>query len=169
MKNKLKIILPNKKLFFSFLNMKKEMGKEKKKFPGHDYLVKQPADFLGYRKKKFNERNGIDLPRGIVPSTTYWGVVNNKVVGNLNLRHFLNKNLREVGGHIGYGVHPKERGRGYATEMLRLGLKKAWAMGMNKALITCDVANIASRKVIEKNGGLLENQKGDKLRFWIYK
>ncbi len=153
--------------------MKKEMGKEKNKFPGHDYLLKQPSNFPEYFRKKFNERYGINLPKGIVPSTTFWGVVDNKVVGNLNLRHYLNKHLREVGGHIGYGVKPSERRKGYATEILRLGLKQAWKLGIKKVLVTCDESNVGSKKVIEANGGIFINKtKKDgvtKLRFWIYK
>ena len=78
-----------------------------------------------------------------------------------------------MGGHIGYAVVPRERRKGYGTEMLRLGLEKAKKLGIKKALVTSDETNIGSKKIIEKNGGVLENQVPnpetgiDKFRYWI--
>ena len=60
---------------------------------------------------------------GLVPETTYWAVHGEKVVGRIALRHTLNKNLEEFGGHIGYEVRPSSRRSGIATEMLRLVLQ----------------------------------------------
>jgi predicted acetyltransferase len=51
--------------------------------------------------------------------------------------------------------------------MLRAALPVAQGLSVESALVTCDVTNIASRKVIEANGGVLEDQRGDKLRFWL--
>jgi predicted acetyltransferase len=34
-------------------------------------------------------------------------------------------------------------------------------------LVTCDVTNTGSRKVIEANGGVLEDERDGKLRFWV--
>jgi len=172
MKHKLKLILPNKKYATSYLKMEKEFRAEGSKTASRGMdLFKSLKDFSLYNRKMINDRRGINLEKGRVPATLYWAVVGNKIVGRLDIRHRLNKNLRIIGGHIGYAVAPSERKKGYATEMLRLGLKKTKQLGIKKALITCDEGNIASRKVIEKNGGVLENKikiKGVcKLRFWI--
>lgn len=75
--------------------------------------------------------------------------------------------LREVGGHIGYDVRPSARRRGHATAMLRAALPVAYGLDIESALVMCDVDNIASRKVIEANGGIFEDQRGGKLRFWV--
>jgi predicted acetyltransferase len=75
--------------------------------------------------------------------------------------------LCEVGGHIGYDVRPSARRRGHATAMLRAALPVGRSLGIESALVTCDVDNVASRKVIGRNGGLLEDQRGDKLRFGV--
>jgi len=58
-------------------------------------------------------------------------------------------------GHIGYGVVPWKQGRGYATQALAAILPDAKARGLPYVEITTDVTNVASQKVIEKNGGVL--------------
>lgn len=77
-------------------------------------------------------------------------------VGRLMLRHRLNERLRQTGGNIGYVVVPEYRRRGIAVGMLRLALPLARERGLDRALITCDEDNAASRRVVEKCGGLLE-------------
>jgi predicted acetyltransferase len=106
-------------------------------------------------------------PEGYVASTTLWWVDDTAYLGRLAIRHRLTPQLREVGGHIGYDVRPSARRRGHATAMLRDALPIARGLGIESALITCDVDNVASRKVIEGNGGVLEDQRGDKLRYWV--
>ena len=83
------------------------------------------------------------------------------------VRHELTEHLLEVGGHIGYDVRRSRRGEGQATAMLRAVLPEANALGIDPALITCDADNIASRRVIEANGGVLEDQRGLKMRYWV--
>ena len=55
--------------------------------------------------------------------------------------------------HIGYAVKPSERKKGYGTEMLRLGLLKAKKIGIKKVIMNCNIDNLPSKKIIEKNGG----------------
>lgn len=97
-----------------------------------------------------------------------------RVVGRMSLRHRLNAKLERIGGHIGYVVVPEFRGRGYATEILRQSLALAKdRLGLNRVLVTCDEDNGASRRVIEKHGGVLENVVTGpdlpiaKRRYWI--
>lgn len=110
-----------------------------------------------------------DSPRrpGWVPCTTLWHVDGEEYLGRLALRHRLTPHLRERGGHIGYDVRRSARRQGHATAMLRAALPVAAGLGIDTALVTCDVDNVASRRVIERNGGVLEDQRGDMLRFWI--
>lgn len=112
--------------------------------------------------------------RGFVPCTLYFLVdPRQRIVGAIHFRHTLNERLLLNGGHIGYGVRPSERGRGYATTMLRLLLEIAERQGHERVLLTCDEENIASQRTIEKCGGVLR----DKLeyegvwtrRYWIEK
>lgn len=106
-------------------------------------------------------------PRGWVPCTTLWYVEGTAYLGRLAIRHRLTPWLLERGGHIGYDVRPSARRNGYATNMLRDALPIAKGLGIDDVLVTCDVDNAASRRVIEKNGGRLEDERGGKLRFWI--
>ena len=103
---------------------------------------------------------GINLPEGYVPSTTYF-LVNEQetILGALNLRHCLSDTLLNYGGHIGYSIRPSARGQGYGTRMLALGLEEAQKRGIPRVLITCKSENQASARIIEKNGGVLESEK----------
>lgn len=106
-------------------------------------------------------------PEGRVPCTTLWWVEGDTYLARLAIRHRLNDHLRELGGHIGYDVRPTARRRGHATAMLGAALPIARRLGIASALITCDFDNVASRKVIEAHGGVFEDQRADKLRFWV--
>jgi predicted acetyltransferase len=102
-----------------------------------------------------------------VPQTNLWLIDGDEFLGRLAIRHALNRRLLYKGGHIGYSVRPSRRRRGYATTMLRLGLPVANGFGIDPALITCDDTNIASRRVIEANGGALASASHGILRFWV--
>ncbi len=110
-----------------------------------------------------------DTPRppGFVPGTELWWVDGDEYLGRVGVRHRLTPVLLEIGGHIGYDVRPSARRRGHATEMLRQALPVARELGIDPALVTCDVDNLGSRTVIERNGGLLEDQRSGKLRYWV--
>lgn len=82
----------------------------------------------------------------------------NIFVGAVNIRHCLNESLLFDGGHIGDGIRPSERRKGYATAMIKLALLECKKIGITKVLMVCDKDNIASAKSIIKNGGILENE-----------
>jgi predicted acetyltransferase len=100
---------------------------------------------------------GLNLPDRWVPNTFLVADVDGQVVGRTSIRHELNEFLSHEGGHIGYGVLPGHRRRGYATEILRQSLVIARAAGVDRILITCDYDNVGSIRVIESCGGKLES------------
>jgi predicted acetyltransferase len=115
---------------------------------------------------------GIGLPDGFVECSTYWLVnKSNKILGAVDIRHNLNDFLLFRGGHIGYGIRPKERRKGYSSIMLSLALNKCKTIGISKVLITCLKNNIGSVKTITKNQGVLESEDIDNgeffQRYWI--
>lgn len=112
-------------------------------------------DFAGFvdRLLHFNAN-----PVGtFVPQSPFWITLGDVYVGRLDIRHRLNDNLRLFGGHIGYDIRPSMRRRGYGTRALQLGLIEARKLHIDRVLVTCSEHNIASRKIIEANGGVLED------------
>ncbi|WP_066944881.1 GNAT family N-acetyltransferase [Streptomyces lushanensis] len=128
----------------------------------------RPEVFAAY-VDRLNAEPLEETPRvaGWVPNTTLWYVDGDTFLGRLAIRHRLNPFLRELGGHIGYAVRPSARRRGHATAMLAAAVPVARGLGIESVLVTCDTTNTASRKVIEAAGGVLEDERGGKLRFWI--
>lgn len=109
---------------------------------------------------------------GWVPAVTFLAMDDEgEMVGIINIRKELNDFLFNFGGHIGYSIHPSERRKGYATEMLGLALVECRKLNLQKVLLTCDKENIASAKTIMNNGGILENEVPEygriAQRYWI--
>ena len=127
-------------------------------------------DFSTYLEGFFEETKG--LP-GFVKASTFFCLDTERdiFVGAVNIRHELNERLLLNGGHIGDGVRPSERKKGYATQMIALALEECRALGIAQVLMVCNRNNIASAKSIMKNGGVLENEvevDGEfEQRYWI--
>jgi predicted acetyltransferase len=127
-----------------------------------------PATFAAYTAAlRADALEETPRPDDWVPCTTLWWVDGDDYLGRLAIRHRLTPHLLEEGGHIGYDVRPTARRRGHATAMLAAALPVARRLGIDSALVTCDLDNVASRRTIEKNGGLLEDERHGKLRFWV--
>lgn len=116
----------------------------------------------------------IDKPQdGLVPDSTFFCIDEDRkvMVGAVNIRHYLSEYLLLYGGHIGDGIRPSERRKGYATQMIGLALKECKKFGIEKVLLVCDKDNIGSVKSIIRNGGVLEDElcKDEKIiqRYWI--
>jgi len=111
------------------------------------------------------------LDPGLVHASYWWIIEEETYLGAISLRHTLNDFLLRAGGHIGYGVRPSARRRGLATWALGAVLPEARALGLERVLVTCDNANVASVRTIESNGGVLEDVRETELgltrRYWI--
>ena len=102
-----------------------------------------------------------------VPETTFFLYVDDMPVGMGSIRHFLTDALREVGGHIGYCISPKYRGNGYGKEILKRLIIEAKKIGIKDILITTNLDNYASQKVIIANGGKETDRSSEHVHFWI--
>lgn len=120
------------------------------------------ADWLSHMR---NRKTGKNLPDGFVRENFYlcYDCENDRkeLLGVFSIKFELTPYLADYGGHIGYAVSPSKRNRGYATEILKIGIKLAKDFGIGELLLVCDEDNIASEKVILKNGGVFENKKFD--------
>ncbi len=120
-----------------------------------------------------NRHTGKNLPEGFVREDFCLCYENDRLIGVFSLKFELTDYLLNFGGHIGYAVRPSERNRGLAAQILRQGLEMAKNAGFSKVLCVCDDDNIASEKVILKNGGVLEDTRYDPeenvtvKRYWI--
>ena len=108
--------------------------------------------FNKYKKALENFQDYLnDLPHGEVVTSTFWLIDKEEVVGVVRIRH----QEVECAGHIGYDISPDYRNRGYGFQILKLALEKAISIGLDEVILTCNVENVASKKVIEKNNGKL--------------
>lgn len=120
-------------------------------------------DYLNYEewlKKMELFSNQETCPSDICVGREYFLIreEDNKLVGMINLRWNLNEWMLTNGGHIGYGVRPTERRKGYNKISLYLCLLKAQELGLDKVLLTASDNNLGSVKTIEALGGILENK-----------
>jgi predicted acetyltransferase len=132
-----------------------ELGEPLVPFP----LAFANGDFAAFLAKLSACARGEGIPEGFVPHSTYWLVHHgSEVVGVSNLRHRLTDALRFEGGHIGYGVRPTARRRGFATQLLRHTLAEARALGVREAWLTCGRTNTASIHTILRNNGIFVSE-----------
>ena len=114
-----------------------------------------------------------ELNNDWVPDTTLFCLDRDRniFVGAVSIRHYLNDKLLKTGGHIGDGIRPGERRKGYATAMIALALEECKKLRITRVLMCCDKNNIGSAKSIIKNGGVLENEIEEdghiEQRYWI--
>lgn len=171
MGNNIKLIKPSENLKEEYLNMLREwndFGEELNPWS----LQVEPANFENMVETLMGYERGVGLPDGFVPVSVFWLIDGNKrILGAVDIRHRLNGFLEHRGGHIGYGIRPSQRRKGYATVLLNLALKECETLGIQRVLITCRKNNTGSVKTILHNGGVLESEDTDCgevfQRYWI--
>ncbi len=173
----MELVQPSAEYKDSFIEAVREYKNEEESEPTRGYrslsILDLEKDFDAFVERERSHAQGLNQPAGYIPQTEFWLVDEGEYIGHARVRQQLNQHLYEIGGHIGYDIRPSKRGRGYGNKILELTLQKAREMGIERIRITCDVDNIPSRKVIEKNGGVLDSEipnpetDVNKARFWI--
>lgn len=167
----MKLVLPTTHYRQSY----EEALEESKNETGDTVLAKpeEGQSFKEFVQLLNDNAKGKNLPKGWVPTTTFWLIDKDELIGRVQIRHMLNDFLLKQNGHIGYFIRPSKRKMGYGKKILQLGLLEAKKMGLPKVLITCDEDHFASQKIIEANGAILENiietenGKPKTRRYWI--
>src|SRR3990167_5078160 len=175
----MELVLPSAEYKDSFIEAVKEYKSEAETEPIRSYsslsIDDLKANFEAFVERERSHAEGKNQQEGYVPQTEFWLVDGGEYIGHVRIRQRLTEHLLQIGGHIGYDIRPSKRGKGYGNKILALGLQKAKEMGIERVRITCDVDNILSRKMIERNRGILENEipnpetDVNKARFWIEK
>lgn len=140
-------------------------------------IRKIDADFVGFIAERTDQTGMVRLPNGReipkVPFAMRWLVEGDTFIGEAGIRYRLNDTLMQTGGHVGYGIRPSRQRQGHGKLILKLALDELRRHDIERALVTCLDHNLASAKVIEANGGVLENivddpyGRGHTRRYWI--
>lgn len=173
----LRLVEPNEKYFDQYRKAYQESLKKIKEgiIKSHN-LMFENLDEIDLIEKVKRNRDETKLKPGYVPQFTYFLVDGDTFLGEIHLRTKLNEKLLKRSGHIGYGINPLYWKKGYGTKILQLGIKKIKELGVkDRLLLTCDDDNVGSFKIIENNGGILENtttviENGETFitrRYWI--
>lgn len=141
----------------AFLKFEADWGEEKKIPGAFNRQGKTFGEWLEYENLCHE-----NAPDGLVNAHTYFLFdETGNIVGAANIRHTLNQHLLNFGGHIGYGIAPSHRGKGYGKLQCKLALEKAKDLGLNRVLITCNDNNVASARTIEACGGVFEDKRAE--------
>jgi predicted acetyltransferase len=134
--------------------------------------VASPAGFAAWVERLTAQSDATrPADAGRVRCTYRWIVEDGQVLGAIALRHESSDFVRRA-GHIGYGIRPSARRRGLATWALGQMLGEARSLGLDRVLLVCAAANVASARTIEHHGGVLEEilvetGRGAVRRYWI--
>ena len=167
------LVRPRIELEEAYLDFYNEWGKAGEKVNPKVLRQLNPDNFKQMVHAVLEMSNPEKLPTGRVPETVYWLIdQNNRILGAVTIRHALTKRLLDTEGHIGAGIRPSERRKGYATTILKMTLDKMREMGFKQALVTCNEDNMGSEKAIVKNGGIrdhdfIEGHGNIVKRYWI--
>ncbi|WP_125605872.1 GNAT family N-acetyltransferase [Lapidilactobacillus bayanensis] len=104
---------------------------------------------------------GLGPAVGRVPDTYFFLWDDSQLIGLFKIRHYLNEQLRHGAGHIGYGILPQFRGRGYGTRGLSLALEACdhiMPADEPEIYLSCARTNTASLQVMLNNGGRIVAQ-----------
>ena len=150
----MELIVPNKKYYKSYMSAINEY----KCYNVKSYEFRNETQDVLFEQFE-NDRIGKNLPKGYVNATYLWLVDGEEFVGEISIRHRLTDALTRFGGHIGYGIRYSQWNKGRGTEMLSKALLYAKdVIGLDRVLLTCGDDNLGSARVIEKNGGMLQDK-----------
>ncbi len=176
----LRLVAPDGKFAATFLEMAEEFQASGEPRYEKDLPLLR-TNFPAFLERLDRASRGENLPIGYVPGDEFWLLEprSQRILGIIRLRHWLTPALEERGGHIGYAIRPGERRKGYGAQILAMllawlrepGWQAARGLNLRRVLLTCDTNNTASARIIEANGGVLENRvrvENDLVsRYWI--
>lgn len=154
--------------------------RDEARFDELESIANDPATFISVLRDAYAKKPPLRLPDGSyvprLPGFRRW-MWDGEFAGSIGLRWQEGTPLLPPWcfGHIGYGVVPWKRRRGYATAALALMLPEARAVGLPYVLVTTTADNVPSQCVILANGGVFiehfdlgsAHEEGDGMRYRI--
>lgn len=139
-----------------------------------DMKCENEEDYKAIVKRVQDVENGIDL--GEYAASTSYLLYDEKeglVIGAANLRHKIIGTSGNTWGHLGFGIRPRMRNKGYATILVKLMLEEARKMGINHVYAAAYIDNIGSCKTLEKCGFefeemRIEEESGKEVKKYCY-
>lgn len=157
----IELVIPSIEYRNQYIDMMEEWKEESKVYIA-PWVLKLPykseEEFLDMLKTIKNRSEG-NINDENPPSDTYWiyNKTEDKLIGAVNIRKFDENHKPDIWGHIGYGIRPSERRKGYATEVLKMAKAICRNMGLDKIFLACYEWNKGSEKVMINNNGILKN------------
>ncbi len=162
----MKLEFPNEKHKLAYEKLIKRWWKSEKIPTDHSALFRWDnfEEFLGATEKDIYDSERL------VNAHLFFLIEQDDILWYIQIRHHINHpNLIEKWWHIWYLISPDFRRKWYGTKILELWLVEAKKLWLDKILITCDLNNIWSNKIIEKNWWVFERKTKDweKNRYWV--
>ncbi len=149
----------------------KAWGGEERKW--HTFVWTEGMTHEAPLRRLSDDFRGVNLETDRIPHTMLYGFLDGVIVGRCSVRHELNDFLRNFGGHLGYGVAPPFRRKGFGGQLFSAGRLHLKSLGVDRAFMTCGFDNFASRKMIEDAGGIFQDEVVDPSdqsltrRYWV--
>lgn len=151
----MKLVVPSIRYEYSYRQYIAELGDEERyPFP----LDFEHSNFEALISRLNDFSLGQNIPEGYVQSSTLWLIKGEEIVGVTNIRHCLNDAIAYCGGHIGLGIRPSSRGKGYGKLLMKLSIDLLQGMAVQPIHIHCHKGNPASANTIKACGGVLESE-----------
>lgn len=156
---KFKLIRPSLEYKKQAIEYIQEQNEYNSPINGVGGLNRYLEDYEGWLEKLEEDRNR-QITEERLPAETFFLIRenDNKIIGMINIRFALNKELRKVGGHIGYSIRPTERRKGYNKINLYLGLLECQKHGLKRVMLSCNKENLGSAKTIQSFDAELERE-----------
>lgn len=142
---------------FSVWKMLQEIGEGENGFH-NEAFGKTPSEFCNHLNQLIDWSKGENLRYHLRKQLTYFLYVNDEPVGIGKIRVFDSEAKRDREGDISYTIRPRFRKKGLGKKLLQKLLINSWKSGLTEVILTCDKGNLASRKIIEANKGILEKE-----------
>lgn len=152
--NEIRLVVPTINYKEKALQFKKEFSENNEDVINGSELLDKTASYEEWLQSVTNNADSRRVDPEWVLTDTYFAVdADDEILGIIDLRHELNDFLKDL-GNCGYSVRPSARGKGCATEMLRLIIEAAKKAGLDSLQLSVERNNEPSVKTIVKNGGI---------------